>query len=195
MPSNVSRRDFLRIVTGSIISLPSVATATVATVPHVALAATQQETGTDDTLYTNEVQLVPLTLSEVAFVVCDVSIGDPSKNRVAGAHVRVISLANGKAVEGTTAADGSVMFDIKELALCKKGESRDDLKKYHFIGMIEITCEGYRDFVTGQFLVEGLQTHVIPTQRLQKAQRLATTSSRTSSPTTLSRPARRASTA
>ena len=63
MPSNVSRRDFLQIVTGSIISLPSVATATVATVPHVALAATQQETGTDDTLYTNEVQLVPLTIS------------------------------------------------------------------------------------------------------------------------------------
>ena len=173
MPSNVLRRNYLRIATGSIVTLPAVAAASIVSVPHQALAATGQETTdqeatTDKVLYTNEVQLIPLTPSEVAFVVCDVSVGDPTKNRVAGARVKVTSTATGKSVEDITKDDGSVMFDIKELAIRNEDESSEDLKQYVFIGKIEVVCDGYRDFLTGQMIVEGMQTHVIPTRKLEE---------------------------
>ncbi|MBO7675090.1 MAG: hypothetical protein J6S63_08790 [Atopobiaceae bacterium] len=172
MPASVSRRNFLRIATGSIVTLPAVAAASIVAVPHQALAETgqktaDQEASTDKILYANEVELIPLSLSEVAFVVCDVSVSDPTKNRVAGAHVKVTSTATGEFVEADTKEDGSVMFDIKKLAIRGEGESPDNLKQYSFIGRIEITRKGYRDFLTGQMIVEGLQTHVIPTRKLE----------------------------
>ena len=169
MAPNVSRRNFLKIATGSIITIPHIAVGAAVgavAVPHAALAA-EQESTTNETLYTNEIELTPLTLSEVAFVVCDVSIADPSKNRVVGARVKVTSSATGEFVEGTTANDGSVKFDIKKLAIRKKDENIDNLKSYNFIGKVEITCKDYRDFLTGQMIIQGMQTCVIPTRKLE----------------------------
>ncbi len=171
MSSSVSRRDFFKIATGSIITIPNIVAGSVALVPQQALAedfSTEEEAGSEEMLFTNEIELIPLKLSEVAFVVCDVSVGDPTKNRVAGAHVKVTSIETGESVEGDTDENGSVMFDIINLAICDEGQSRDDLKKYLFIGSVEITREDYRDFLTGKMIVEGLQTHVIPTRKLEK---------------------------
>lgn len=71
MGANVSRRGFLRIATDSIVTIPAAvaaSTAAMAANPGLALADETESTSTS-TLYTNDVQLIPLTISEVGFVV------------------------------------------------------------------------------------------------------------------------------
>ncbi|MBR3316466.1 MAG: hypothetical protein IKG21_01410, partial [Atopobiaceae bacterium] len=186
MGSNVSRRNFIRIVTDALITLPPAAAllpaaalpagATLAASPTEALAATGDDTGIlgvrgpvaeDGVLWTNEVKLIPLNTSEVAFHVVDMAIKNPEANFVPGAHVKVTSRDNGKSVEGYTNENGDVLFNIATLAENPDNLPIDKLEKYFFFGTVEVTCEGYRDFLTGRMIVEGMETHVVPTRKLE----------------------------
>ena len=112
MSGTLTRRNFVRLAMGSLITLPSVAGGFIIPVRE-AHAETGGETHAGDADdATTKITLV--FASEVGFYVADVSKTESVP--IPGARVKVTSRYNDKSVEGVTGKDGIVKLDIRNLA-------------------------------------------------------------------------------
>ena len=149
MSSTLSRRNFFRLATDALVTLPSVAGGFLAITPDEALAAEIPYASDIDggTLYPDEVkaEIIVVNPWEVGFMLVDMA--DGGESRIPYAHVEVTSRYNReKSVSGTTDEFGTLVLDISELAENDEHKDPMTLDTYAFNGSISITCPGYRDF-------------------------------------------------
>jgi hypothetical protein len=112
---------------------------------------------------TSVLKVVKLKANEIGVQVADMST--KAEVVVEGAHVRIVSSENDKAVEGVTDEYGMITLDITELARCKAKEDRTKLSEYRFYGSIEVDPgDGFRRFATGLMRFTGGIAHIIPTR-------------------------------
>ena len=145
MAGNVTRRDFMRLATDSLVYLPSVLGGFLAVMPQQALAVDGTEGSwdyeKDGGAYNNaEAQVIAVSPNEVGFMVVDMS--DGGNTRVAGARVVVKSRHNNMQAEGMTDAQGIVVLDIAGLA--ENPNNLAVLSEYKFNGSIAVTCSASR---------------------------------------------------
>lgn len=174
MSTSVSRRNFIKLATDTLWSLPVVAGGVLAMNPAQALAeddsyeedyTSEEDGGSFDNTSggtTNDVQIIALKPSEVGFMVRD--LGKKDNPAIPGAHVRIRSRYNGEVVEGETDKDGTLVLDITKLA--EQPTVSNGKVSFACNATIEATCKGYRDFATGVMRVEGAQGHFVPTRSL-----------------------------
>lgn len=169
MSSNVTRRNFVRLATDMLLSMPVVAGGVLAVSPSVALAAGEDEDyesesdgGSFSSKDRTEVKLVALKPSEMGFTVVD--MGSKDNKPVPGAKVRITSRYNKQVVEGVANEEGILTLDIEKLA--KKVTDPDARTLYQCNASIEVAAPGYRDFESGIMSVEGSRGHYIPTRSL-----------------------------
>ena len=146
----VTRRSFIRIAVGTLVSLPAVAGGV--RLPFVESGPTTAEAA--------EATIITAKPTETIIVVMDVNAG--ANKPLQGAKVKIKSCFNGKTREGVSDEKGVVKLDIAEL-------SEDDGKKkcpptYAFYAEIEVLKDGYRKFRTGQARVEGAKGVAAPTR-------------------------------
>ncbi len=159
----VSRRDFLGMALGTLISLPAVAGGYLvpASVAHAAESPKGAEQDGGEALE-GTTKITMVSASEVGFVVVDTSNG--GRIKVPGATVKVTSRYNKKSVKGTTNEEGEVILDVRNLAENPSYADVDDLESYGFNGTIEMACPGYRNFQTALVRVEGGGGLLVPTR-------------------------------
>ena len=159
----VSRRDFFKIVTGSIVAMPAVAGGFL--VPPTTAYADEDLSETHGGTADGVVErIVVVRKSEAGFCLVDMSKGGTDK--VVGATVRVTSRYNGKSVEDKTDYQGIVTLDIRELAENPDNLDLDKLETYEFNGSILITCDGYRTVEIPLARIEGATPMIVPTRPL-----------------------------
>ena len=160
---SVSRRDFFKIVTGSIVAMPAVAGGFLAppTIAYAEEDLSETHGGTADGVVE---RIVVVAKNEAGFCVVDMSKGGTDK--VVGASVRVTSRYNGKSVEDVTDDDGIVRLDIRELAENPDDLDLDKLDTYEFNGSILITCDGYRTVEIPLARIEGASPMIVPSRTL-----------------------------
>ena len=167
---NVSRRSFVELALGSLVSVPALAGGLIVA-PAIALA----DNNPDVTASTGKPEIRNYAIIdvvspwEVGFIVRDVTrvihtqTDDEENDRVQGtAHVIVTSRANGKSVSGNTNENGIVNLNIKELAENPDGVGIDNLKEWNFNATIQVTCDGYRTFETALVRVAGGFGLIVP---------------------------------
>ena len=159
----VSRRGFLGLALGTLVSLPAVAGGYL--VPASVAYATEDTTGAEKDggeALDGTTKIKMVSASEVGFVVVDTSNG--GRTKIPGAKVKVTSRYNGESISDTTDKDGEVVLDVRDLAENPAYESVDELESYGFNGTIEVTCPGYRTFQTALVRVEGGGGLLVPTR-------------------------------
>ncbi len=157
--SGVTRRGFIDLAIGALTILPSVAGGFL--VPQVAMADEQDEE--DGGEYRETATVYALKAYEVGFVVCDMA--DGGKTKLAGAYVKVTSRYNHKTVDGHTNSDGVAILDISTLAENYKGLDVKKLDSYGFNATIEVTKDGYREFMISRTRVTGSLGLLVPTRK------------------------------
>ena len=162
--ANVSRRDFVRIAVGSLVTLPSVLGGFVVppTLAYAEDTPPSEAYGGNAKDATTTITVV--TASELGFCVADMA--DGGKTKVPGAKVVVTSRYNGKVVEDTTDDDGIVVLDIRELAENPDGRDVNQLGVYEFNGSITVTRDGYRTCEIALVRVIGAEGLLVPTRKL-----------------------------
>ena len=125
-----------------------------------AIAAVATEAPRSDLASNAEIYVVGT--NELAVVVTDVSVNSPAPTLIPGALVRITSRYNGAVIEDTTDEHGAVHFVIDELAEADGKAQKPAV--YAFNATIEVTVDGYRDFCTGLYRVEGGVAMSVPTQ-------------------------------
>ena len=172
----ITRRNLIRTAIGSLITLPAVGGVGLFSMERVAYAAGIQEQAGES--FTNEelAKITVITRTEVSIVVVDMAKHkgalDPSKEVtdksafVAGAKVSLYSRYNKTALEGTSDAEGKVIFDIRELAENPDYKPLDKLDTYAFNGSIEVSLDGYRTFKTALVRLQGTDVIVAPTRSI-----------------------------
>lgn len=162
MPHNISRRNFFRLATGSLLTLPTVAGGFMVP-PSIAYAEEPQRGeangGSADGV---TARIVVVSASEVGF--CVVDMADGGKTKVEGATVTVLSRYNNKSVRDKTDKDGVVVFDIKNLSENPDELDVNKLDEYAFNASITIECKGYRDCKLKLVRVEGATPLLVPTR-------------------------------
>ena len=159
----VSRRDFFKIVTGSIVAMPAVAGGFL--VPPTTAYAEEDLSETHGGTADGVVERIKVVAkNEAGFCVVDMSKGGTEK--VVGATVRLTSRYNGKSVEDVTDEDGIVTLDIRELAENPDNLDLNKLETYEFNGSILITCDGYRTVEIPLARIEGASPMIVPSRPL-----------------------------
>lgn len=159
----VSRRDFFKIVTGSIVAMPAVAGGFL--VPPTTAYAEENLSETHGGTADGVVERIKVVAkNEAGFCVVDMSKGGTEK--VVGATVRLTSRYNGKSVEDVTDEDGIVTLDIRELAENPDNLDLNKLETYEFNGSILITCDGYRTVEIPLARIEGASPMIVPSRPL-----------------------------
>ncbi len=158
---DLSRRSFVELVCGSLVTLPTLAGGLVL-VPRPAYADAD---ATDiDEVAGRESEYVVIDVVEpyeVGFIVVDVSKGKVndagmvSYPPVEGAEVTVKSRFNGKTVSRTTNDKGVANIDIRQLSVIEDGEDVNNLDSYYFNGSVSVEKDGWRSFETACMAVEG----------------------------------------
>ncbi|MBQ9002043.1 MAG: hypothetical protein IJ087_09335 [Eggerthellaceae bacterium] len=158
---DLSRRSFVELVCGSLVTLPTLAGGLVLA-PRPAYADAD---ATDiDEVAGRESEYVVIDVVEpyeVGFIVVDVSKGKVndagmvSYPPVEGAEVTVKSRFNGKTVSRTTHAKGVANIDIRQLSVNEDGEDVNNLDSYYFNGSVSVEKDGWRSFETACMAVEG----------------------------------------
>lgn len=163
--AGISRRNFIRLATSSLITLPTIGGVGVFSQERVALA--QEADGrTPGSVISDEelAKITVVTATECAVVVIDTAKGE--YGFLPGAHVTLISRYNKKKVEGDTDQEGKVIFDIRNLAENLKDEKVDELEEYEFNATIQVSCKGYRGFEMPLTRVRGTDVMVACTRDL-----------------------------
>jgi len=158
---DLSRRSFVELVCGSLVTLPTLAGGLVLA-PRPAYADAD---ATDiDEVAGRESEYVVIDVVEpyeVGFMVVDVSKGKVndagmvSYPPVEGAEVTVKSRFNGKTVSRTTNDKGVANIDIRQLSVIEDGEDVNNLDSYYFNGSVSVEKDGWRSFETACMAVEG----------------------------------------
>lgn len=99
---------------------------------------------------------------ELGIVVSDQANG--AKTPIQGAKVTLTSRYNGRSVSDTTIADGSVVFDIAELAEPTGDEAH---AVYDFNGTLRVEKDGYRIFDMALTRIHGGDVVAVPTRKLE----------------------------
>ena len=159
----VSRRDFFKIVTGTIVAMPAVAGGFLVppTNAYAEEDLSEAHGGTADGVVE---RIKVVAKNEAGFCVVDMSKGGTEK--VVGATVRLTSRYNGKSVEDVTDEDGIVTLDIRELAENPDNLDLNKLETYEFNGSILITCDGYRTVEIPLARIEGASPMIVPSRPL-----------------------------
>ena len=174
--SSVSRRSFVEVMVGSLVSLPVLAGGLVVA-PTLAYAEDDNDDNDDyddyedyDDIDEGEQASAKYTIIdvvrpyEVGFIAIDVSkvvkddLGKDSFPRLTGkkVHVKVISRYGAhKTAEGDTNNEGVANIDIRQLAENPKNQNVDTLETYACNATVQVTCEGYRPFETSLLRVQG----------------------------------------
>ncbi|MDO4403543.1 MAG: hypothetical protein Q4C09_00770 [Atopobiaceae bacterium] len=163
MPASLSRRNFFRLATDSLVSLPVVAGGFLALTPTEALADSIPYSSELDggAYYGAGAEIVVVNRWEVGFMLVDMS--DGGESRIPGAKVEVQSRYNtDKWARGTTDEYGVLVLDIAELAENDDHKDPYSLDAYAFNGSITITCEGYRDFKVSKIRISGGGGMMVP---------------------------------
>ena len=159
----VSRRGFLGLALGTLVSLPTVAGGYL--VPASVAYATEGTKGAEKDggeAVGGTTKITMVSASQVGFVVVDTSNG--GRTKIPNAKVKITSRYNKESVTGTTNEEGEVILDVRHLAENPSYENVDELESYGFNGTIEATCPGYRTFQTALVRVEGGGGLLVPTR-------------------------------
>ena len=173
--SNVSRRSFVELAVGSLMSLPVLAGGIVLG-PSAALA---EESGNNDfkNLDMGQDAAAKYTVIdvvrpyEVAFIAIDVTkvvkdnLGNDTFERIKGKKVNVVvksRYGDHKTAKGTTNEDGVVNIDVRQLAENPGKKDVSKLDSYAFNATLQVSCEGYRSFETSLVRVEGGTGLMVP---------------------------------
>ena len=158
---DISRRSFVELFAGTLVSLPVLAGGLVLA-PQVASA---EPDATDaDELAGKESKPIIIDVVEpweVGFIVVDVTKSTVDESGMVSytpcprADVTVTSRFNGQAERGTTDDNGVVNIDVRKLCVVEEGQDVNNLDVYYFNGSIEVTCNGYRKFQTALVAIEG----------------------------------------
>ena len=160
----VTRRSFINIAVGSLVTLPAVAGGFLVPTGPLAAYAEEADATTDDEV---KARVVVVTPYQVGFVLHDVTkTPDAAGYTVQGATIKVTSRYNKKSMQNVTDKDGIRVFDITELA--EDDDKKENPPKYGFNGRIEITAPGYRDVIIPLVRVEGGKGLKVPTQPLEE---------------------------
>ncbi len=165
--ANMSRRSFVELVTGTIVSLPVLAGGLLL-VPRMAQA---EEDATDaDELagrYSQYTIIDVVQPWEVGVQVVDITkpekvLDDQGKDTgmvkyppVEGATVTITSRFNSQTTTGTSDSYGFVNIDVRDLCVVEDGQDKNNLDEYWFNGSISVSCDGFREFHTALIVVEG----------------------------------------
>lgn len=160
----VSRRNFVKLAIGSLVTLPAVAGGYA--VPASLAIAEPAKEGEEDggSALDNITKITMVSASEVGFVVVDTANG--GRTKIAGAHVVVTSRYNKKQVDGYTNPDGETILDVRNLAENPAYEDVNELESYAFNGTVKVTCKGYREFETALVRVNGGGGLMVPVRSL-----------------------------
>ena len=164
--ANISRRSFVELSIGALMSLPTVVGGYLALTPQEALARAGAS-GTseqDGGAYSGaEAEIIVVRPWEVAFMVVDMS--DGGNTRIPGANVTVYSRYNQKTVSGVTDNKGVVLLDISTLAV--RPDDGSDPRAFFFNGSIMVDGgTGYRTFKTKLVRVLGGAGLIVPSRRI-----------------------------
>ncbi len=107
-----------------------------------------------------ETNIIVVRPTEIGIVAYDLTYAE-NPTAVPGCHVSITSRYNGKTVEGTTNADGKIVFDIEALA-----EDDPDSDYYAFNGSIKVRKDGYREVNIPLARIIGHSAFVAPTRPL-----------------------------
>ncbi|MDO4538419.1 MAG: hypothetical protein Q4B54_09685, partial [Coriobacteriales bacterium] len=166
---DLSRRSFVKIAVGSLVSLPAVAGGFITPAAQAradeAISRAEQDGGSAEDITTEITVVAPW---ELGIYVGDMA--DGGKTHVVGAKVKVYSRYNQKSLEATTNNVGTALFDIR--GLCENPDNLpvDQLTEYEFNGSIEVTKDGYREFATALVRLKGHDCVLAPTRRIENAQ-------------------------
>lgn len=177
--ANVTRRAFMELTTGMLVSLPTLAGGLVLA-PRPAHAESNPSPDPTDDLELagaeSEYVVIDVVMPwEIGFMVVDVTKGTAndagmvSYPAVVHAKVTVTSRFNGAVAEGTTDDDGVVNLDVRKLAVCGEGEDPNSLDEYYFNGSVTVECDGYRMFRTALVAVEGGSGLQVPTHPIDSS--------------------------
>lgn len=152
----LSRRTFVSAI-GALVALPVVSGG----VLMPAWADKAHAAGNDSNTVEIFTKLIVVKKNEFGIVVGDVA--GNKKTPVAGATVRLISLENGKRVEGVSDSEGKVLLDVSSLTALKKDEN--GVEMYTCFAVMEVSANGYRNYRTGRINVEGGRGIMAPTRK------------------------------
>lgn len=157
--SDISRRAFIGVATGSIVVIPAAAGGFLIS-PKFGSIAYADET---DNTSGGETRLVIAKANQVGVTVFDMT--QSVRKLISDAKVVITSHATKKSVTVTTDSKGVALVDITDLAEAE-GKKRQ-VPRYEFDGQIEITRQGYRVFRAGRIHFEGAKGLPVPTRSIE----------------------------
>ena len=147
----LSRRSFLQVAVGSIVTLPAVAGGFLLPFePQEALAAEG-----------NTTKVIIAQSYEAGLCVIDTK--DGKRVPVPNAKVTFYSHYNKKTFSDKTNAQGVVLLNLKDLA---EKTTTDGVDRYTCYAQVDVEAEGFRSFRVRRLKVEGAKGFQIPTRKL-----------------------------